>query len=182
MHSESHLLRRHLQNHRKGKGFLELMASMTDSCQPSLTAASAWRGWVHVSGLVSIQRVWCLLEYRCVCRATAHVREVSQMSDVLLVCSPVHLLKLCAYVHIWHVRQQRQIQIIQRFCQSIQPAPEIFRAVEVHFGTKVLQSYKCLQLSWTYNLVGKAWVHFSAQLHAISHSSQSLERYITEIF
>lgn len=62
------------------------------------------------------------------------------------------------------------------------PAPEIFRAVEVHFGTKVLQSYKCLQLSWTYNLVGKAWVHFSAQLHAISHSSQSLERYITEIF
>lgn len=27
------------------------------------------------------------------------------------------------------------------------PAPEIFRAVEVHFGTKVLQSYKCLQLS-----------------------------------
>lgn len=28
------------------------------------------------------------------------------------------------------------------------PAAEINKAVEVHFGTKVLQSYKCLQLSW----------------------------------
>lgn len=89
---------------------------------------------------------------------------------------------VCMYSGLTHQTTKASINNLQILPVNL-PGVEIIKAVGVHFGTKVLQSYKCLQLSWTNNLVfGKAWVHFSAQFRAISHSSYSREKYTTEIF
>ena len=155
------LLWRHLQSHRKGKGkwgFIEFLASMADSRQYSRIAALVLGDQAYISGLMNAEKVWYLLENRFVCRAIACMREVTDVRYTACLQPTWSAQDVCMCPGLTHQKAKANINNLK-----ILPAAEIIKAVEVHFGTKVLQSYKCLQLSWTNNLVfGKAWVHFSA--------------------
>lgn len=147
-------------------GFLELLASMTDSCQTSHIATHVLGDRAWVSSLVSTVKVWYLLEPRFV------YRQIVDMSDVrYAVCLQPHWSTQAVYMcpgftHQTAKTNKNNLQILPVNL----PSAKIFKAVEVHFETNLPQSYKCLRLSWTNNLVfGKAWVYFSAQFYTISH-------------
>lgn len=73
--------------------------------------------------------------------------ERTQVSAVPLACRLIDLHKLHVYIQGLHDMDLRQIQKNLQILSVNLPAAEVIQAFEVHFGTKVLQSYKCLQLS-----------------------------------
>lgn len=141
---------------RNGKGkwhFLVLLASVTVSCQTSLLLLpSSWdtrlmpvvweaQRWSSTSGKTGPYAGQLL------------VFDVTQVPAVPLACSLVDLHKLWVCIRGLHTPQPRQIEKNLQILSVNPPATKVIQTSEVHFGTKVLQSYKSLQFSWTNNLV-----------------------------
>lgn len=152
MHSESHILWRPLQSHRKKQegevalfsfvGKCDRFLSNFSYCCPCLgTPGSCQLCGRYRGGLAPPGRQICV---QGCCWCVRHNSGVSCAS-----CSQPGWSAQAVCVHPGLTRQiQKNLQIL-----SVNlPAAEVIQAFEVHFGTKVLQSYKCLQLSWTNNL------------------------------
>lgn len=92
MHSESYILWRPLQSHRKeGEVALFSFVGKCDCFPVKLLLLLPLGHQAHASCVGGSEEVWHLLEDRSLCRAIAGVWEITRVSEVPLACSLVDL-------------------------------------------------------------------------------------------